>query len=124
MKRTNLARKTRLRQVSAKRAAYRASDEGQDALRYMQAVKQLPCCVCGSAPPNDAHHCISDRYGTRKASDFETVPLCKECHQGPHGVHAEKRSWRERHGPDHGYIAETRAKVFALTGVDFVPTRW
>lgn len=124
MKRTPITRKTRLRPVSAKRTAYRASDEGQNELRYMGAVKQLPCCTCGAPPPNDAHHCYHDRYGTRKESGFDTIPLCHDgCHQGPRGVHAEKRSWRARHGPDHGYIDETRAKVFALTGVDFVPTR-
>ena len=122
MKRTQIKRKTRIRQVSPKRTAYRASDEGQAALRYMRAVKQLPCCACGSPPPNDAHHCIHDRYGTRKASDFDTVPLCRSCHQGPHGIHAGKASWRERHGPDHGYIPQTRGQVFVMLGVDLVPT--
>lgn len=69
-------------------------------------IKQLPCVICGAAPPSDAHHCIHDRFGQRKAPDSETIPLCKSCHQwGPGAIHADKRAWRERHGPDHGYLA-------------------
>lgn len=108
-----LKAKTPMRKASAKRKAYRASDEGKKALRYMQAVKQLPCAVCGAAPPSDAHHVIHDRYGTAKASDFDTIPLCRSCHlDGPDAIHNGKQSWREKHGPDHGYIEQTAERVF------------
>lgn len=105
MKRSQIKRKTALRQVSAKRRAYRASDEGQEALDHMRRVKMLPCIVCQAPPPNDAHHCISGRYGSRKVSDFETVPLCRACHlDGPNAIHRNKRAWEERNGPDHSYL--------------------
>lgn len=105
MKRSPIKRKTALRPVSAKRRAYRSSKEGQDALDHMRRVKMLPCVICGSPPPNDAHHCYHDRYGTSKKSDFDTIPLCKFCHQeGPLSVHKAKAKWREMHGPDHGFL--------------------
>ena len=116
MKRSPLKQKTPLRKVSAKRKAYRASQEGQEALEHMQAVKQLPCAVCGSPPPSDAHHVIHDRFGTRKASDFEVIPLCKAHHQdGPEAIHNGKQSWRDKHGPDHSYLAG----IFELLGKHF-----
>ena len=98
-----------MRKVSAKRRAYRASEEGQSALRYMRAVKQLPCVVCGSPPPSDAHHVIHDRYSGKKTSDFDVIPLCKAHHQdGPEAIHNAKRSWREKHGPDYLYIERVK----------------
>ena len=72
---------------------------------YMARVKMLPCVICGAAPPSDAHHVICDRYGTSKASDFDTIPLCKNHHQiGPDAIHNGKASWVEKYGPDHAYI--------------------
>jgi len=105
VKRTPINRRTPIRKVSPKRKAYRSSDEGQAALKHMRRVKMLPCIVCGKPGPNDAHHCISGRYGTRKASDFETVPMCRSCHlDGPNAIHRNKREWEERHGPDYGFL--------------------
>ena len=105
LKRSPIKRKTALRPVSAKRRAYRSSKEGQDALDHMRRVKMLPCVICGSPPPNDAHHVICDRYGTRKASDLEVIPLCKAHHQdGPEAIHNGKASWVAKHGPDHGFL--------------------
>jgi hypothetical protein len=72
---------------------------------HIARVKQLPCVICRKPGPSDAHHVICDRYGTRKASDFETIPLCKSCHQdGPEAIHNGKASWVEKHGPDHSYL--------------------
>ena len=71
----------------------------------MRAVKALPCVVCGRAGPSDAHHCICDRYGTRRASDFDVIPLCKACHQdGPFAIHNGKASWVARNGPDWAFL--------------------
>lgn len=92
--------------VSAKRKAYRASKAGQDAIAHMLAVKRLPCVICG-ATPCDAHHVICDRYSARKASDFETIPLCAAHHRYPYqdAIHTDKAAWVEKYGPDHGYLA-------------------
>ena len=104
-----------MRKVSKKRAAHRASKEGKAGMEYMRKVKQLPCCICGAPPPSDAHHCISNRYGTSKVSDFEAIPLCKEHHQiGPDAIHNGKATWEERHGPDTNYINQTRNLVEKL----------
>lgn len=75
-----------------------------DGRRHMAKVAALPCVICGYPPPSQCHHCISGRYGQRKASDFETIPLCWSCHQGPHGIHANKRAWEAANGPDTGFL--------------------
>jgi len=81
-------------------------ERGTDKARaHLARVKSLPCVVCRKPGPSDAHHVICDRYGQRKASDFETIPLCKAHHQdGPEAIHNGKASWVEKHGPDHGFL--------------------
>jgi len=70
----------------------------------MARVKELPCVICHSTPC-DAHHVFHGRYGSRKASDFDTIPLCKAHHQiGPDAIHNDKAGWMECYGPDHGYL--------------------
>lgn len=72
---------------------------------HIERVKQLPCVVCHAPGPSDAHHCICGRYGSRRVSDFEVIPLCKDCHQvGPTAIHNGKASWVEANGPDYEYL--------------------
>ncbi|MCV2449400.1 DUF968 domain-containing protein [Paracoccus sp. DMF] len=73
--------------------------------RHMARVKALPCVICKRPGPSDAHHVFCGRYGSDKASDFETIPLCKSHHQhGPEAIHNAKESWEAKHGPDHSYL--------------------
>jgi len=89
---------------------------------HLQAVKRLPCFACGAPGPSDAHHCFHDRatrYGGRKAPHRETIPLCKNCHQdGPRAIHREKRSWRERHGPDWSHVPTVLATIYLDARID------
>lgn len=127
MKRTPLKRKTPMRKVSKKRAAYRQSDDGQRALQYMGYVKLLPCVCCGKPGPNDAHHTISGRYGARKSSAYDTLPLCREHHlDGPDAIHRGKASWEAKYGPDYSYIPQVRSDVekwfgFVVEAAGFEP---
>lgn len=118
MKRTPLKRKSaltakaRMHKVSGKRKEYRASDEGKAAMAYMGEVKKLPCAVCGAPGPSDAHHCFHNRYGSRKSSDYDVIPLCKRHHtDGPEAIHNGKETWRQKHGSDYDYIAATREAI-------------
>lgn len=90
-----------LNPVSAKKRAHKAAEKADGAWEHMQAVKGLPCCACGAPPPSQAHHVTGDK---KPRSDWRVIPLCFDCHQGPRGYHADKRSWVERHGPDYGFL--------------------
>jgi len=111
---SKLQAKTRMKQVSSKKRAYRGSEEGKAAKEYLGLVKRVPCVICGSQGVNDAHHCQSGRYGTRKVSDFDTISLCPKHHRheyGPGAYHYSKSAWEEAHGPDHEYISKTREMI-------------
>ena len=76
---------------------------------HLARVKSLPCIICFAPPPSDAHHVIHGRYGTRKASDHDTIPLCKLHHQhGPHAIHNGKETWAAMFGEDHSYLPKVR----------------
>lgn len=114
LRRTALGKKPKpMKQISDSRKKYRNSVEGKAAAEYMAKVKQLPCAITGKAGPSDVHHCISGRYGSRKASDWDVIPLCVELHRYPYpdAIHTNKRAWEEKHGPDTDYIEQTRRLV-------------
>lgn len=81
---------------------------------HLEAVKGLPCAVCGAPGPSDAHHVICGRYGTRKPCDCNVIPLCKAHHQdGPEAIHNGKHTWVQRFGNDYDYLPRTREMVEA-----------
>ena len=88
---------------SKKRKGYKASPEGKAGREHMAKVAAMRCVCCGYWPV-EVHHCISDRYGQRKASDFETVPLCWQHHLGPDGIHTDKTRWEGEYGKDYDYL--------------------
>jgi hypothetical protein len=71
---------------------------------HMARVASLPCVCCGYWPVA-VHHCCSGRFGTDKASDFDTIPLCFNHHQGPEGIHTQKETWEATYGLDTDYLA-------------------
>jgi len=102
----------RIPKQSAKRKAYMASDMRKAALDHMRLVKAMACIICDAPGPSDAHHVFCGRYGSRKASDFEVIPLCKWCHQnGPESIHRNKAAWVAKNGPDTDYLPLVNAAV-------------
>lgn len=82
-----------------------------EAKAYMAEVAKLPCVICG-AWPVEVHHVISGRYSQRKASDFDTIPLCRWDHtQGPYSIHRNKTAWQNRHGMDTDYLEAVKKQL-------------
>ena len=107
-----------IKQVSAKRAAHKASQAGQDGIAHMGKVKRLPCAVCVSMgrvqrSPTEVHHVKSGRYGSARESDMRVLPICHSHHNKlrPYpgdedviGFHNAQATWEAMHGPDHGFL--------------------
>lgn len=69
--------------------------------KHMGMVADLGCCICrrfgyGKTPAH-VHHIRTGIGMGRRASDFETIPLCLEHHQGNEGIHGMGRKAWERH---------------------------
>jgi hypothetical protein len=61
---------------------------------HLARVKSLPCGVCSAPPPSYAHHIREGQGASQRAGHYLTVPLCYDCHQGPHGIHGDRSLWR------------------------------
>lgn len=72
---------------------------------HMQRVKQLPCSVCDSPGPSEAHH-------IKQGQHFTTVALCTECHSGPVlGLHGQRRAWAVRKMDEIDALAVTVERI-------------
>lgn len=65
------------------------------AARHMSRVRGLPCVLCAAlgmpqASHTTAHHIREGQGMAQRAHDMLTVALCRECHQGPQGVHGDR----------------------------------
>lgn len=58
---------------------------------HIGRVKELPCSVCDSPGPSDAHH-------IEQKLQYCVIALCKDCHQGSHnGIHGRRSIWKVKH---------------------------
>lgn len=66
--------------------------------RHMSRVAALGCMLCQllgqGRTPAEVHHLREGQGGGQRASDFLTVPLCPDCHRGPHGLHGDRALFR------------------------------
>ena len=77
--------------------------------RHVALVKELPCSVCGTPGPSDAHH-------VKQGLHYTVVALCKSCHQGSKmGWHGEKRAWAIAKMDELDALNVTLKNVFAET---------
>lgn len=83
---------------------------------HMGKVAALGCCVCHALA--GCHHVRSGSGMGQKASDFETIPLCHNHHQGSRGIHTlGVRKWQGIFGMERDFLRET---IFSIYG-DAVP---
>lgn len=65
---------------------------------YMDKVASLPCAICGAYGVH-VHHIRTGIGMGRRASNFDTLPLCPEHHQGKSGIHGMgRKAWELHHG--------------------------
>lgn len=55
---------------------------------HLGRVKELPCSVCDTPGPSEAHH-------IKQGSQFLCIPLCESCHRSSfNGIHGQARIWK------------------------------
>lgn len=71
---------------------------------YLEYVRAQPCCGCGFAGRQHAHHNIANRFSSAKVSDVCTMPLCGPCHAE---LHADWPAWEAKHGTQSMHVEAT-----------------
>lgn len=78
---------------------------------HLDRVARLGCLICGARA--EVHH-IRTGQGLRRASHFETIPLCPTHHRtGGHGIafHAGREIWERTFGTELELLAQVRAEL-------------
>jgi hypothetical protein len=78
--------------------------------RHLERVAQIPCLICNN-PYVEIHHVTTLRGYGKKASHFDTIPLCAIHHRlGDRGVaiHSGIKTWEEKHGAQIELLEKTR----------------
>lgn len=72
---------------------------------HVERLKAMPCIVCGSDGPSDAHEPEQGMW-------FASIPLCRDCHIGPHnGIHGQRSIWRVQKLTELGALARLVEKL-------------
>lgn len=68
---------------------------------HLARVAEIGCILCARlgypGTPAEVHHIRTHTGAGRRASHFDTVPLCPEHHRGNTGIHGMGRKAFERH---------------------------
>ena len=62
---------------------------------HLEQIAALPCACCGDEPVQ-VHHIREGQGMSQRAAHWLAVPLCPECHTGPHGLHGDRALLRIR----------------------------
>lgn len=62
--------------------------------KHLSLLADLGCALCrrlgyGPTPP-EIHHLREGQGMAQRGSDWTAIPLCPECHRGPHGIHGDR----------------------------------
>lgn len=79
----------------------------------MALIASMDCACCGDSPVS-VHHIRTGQGGAQRASDFLTIPLCPECHQGKGGIHGDKSLMRVYKKSELSMLADTIEKIERL----------
>lgn len=76
---------------------------------WVEAVKGLPCSVCGVSGPCEAHE-------IKQGSWFTSVALCPDCHRDSgNGIHGRKAMWNLMKMTELDALNVTVGRVFGRT---------
>ena len=78
---------------------------------HLDRVAKLPCCTCGSYGVQ-LHHIREGQGMAQRADDMLVIPLCRDCHTGPCGVHGDKSMMRIKKWTELDALADTLKKLY------------
>jgi len=85
------------------------------AKRHLTAVAAQGCALCRrmgyDETPAEIHHIREGQGMAQRAQDWLVVPLCPEHHRGTHGIHGDRRAFRDAAVDELDLLADTIARL-------------
>ena len=77
---------------------------------HMSKVASLGCLVCQR--PANVHHIRPIGLGIgMRSSHYQTIPLCREHHQGQFSIHNCKQEFEAMYGTEHEMLRKTLKEI-------------
>jgi hypothetical protein len=73
-------------------------------MKYIDWIRQQPCCVCMDDTGTDPHHLKGFKLGKNMKCDLLVIPLCREHHDA---FHADPETWEDTYGTQERFLAWT-----------------
>ena len=84
---------------------------------HMSKVASLGCLVCQM--PTQLHHIRPIGLGIgMRSSHYQTIPLCREHHQGQFSIHNCKEQFEARYGTEHEMLQKTLKEIENLERIN------
>jgi hypothetical protein len=85
---------------------------------YQAIIGGMECVCCSLLDQKQqgrttVHHIREAQGMSQRASDFLSIPLCYDCHQGPNGIHGDRALLRVLKCEELDLLAETYRRVVA-----------
>lgn len=80
--------------------------------QYLDKIASLPCACCGSHGVH-VHHIREGQGISQRASNYLTIPLCYDCHQGVNGIHGNKSMLAIHKTSELNMLAKTIELIFS-----------
>lgn len=74
---------------------------------WIAVVAELDCVVCDASHQSEVHEPEQGLW-------FASMPLCRLCHQAPHGWHGTRDRWKLRKMTELKAINQTVGRVYAV----------
>lgn len=79
----------------------------KDEREHVERIKDMPCGVCGTHGPSEAHELKQGQW-------FTSIPLCADCHRGSYnGIHGQARIWSVKKLDEQEVLNETIRQLLA-----------
>ena len=77
---------------------------------HMSRVASLGCWVCSQ--PANVHHIRPKGLGMGvRSSHYDTIPLCREHHQGKFSIHNCKKEFEAKFGTEHEILQKVKERI-------------
>jgi hypothetical protein len=76
---------------------------------YKKFIEAQKCHCCPKSAPSVAHHIYAEGIGT-KCSDYQTMPLCHDCHMEFHN--GGRPEFAKNHGLDYWKVIASYLELY------------
>ena len=84
---------------------------------HLSKVASLGCLVCQR--PANVHHIRPVGLGMgMRSGHYQTIPLCREHHQGQFSIHNCKEQFEARYGTEHEMLQKTLKEIENLERIN------